>query len=43
VEELAAGVVVRSRGGASLLVPRELEGYERARATLAEWTVPAGE
>jgi len=42
VEESAAGVVVRSRGGATLLVPRELDGYERARATLAEWAAPAG-
>jgi hypothetical protein len=37
VEERPAGVVVRSRDGASLLVPRELEGYERARDVLAGW------
>jgi hypothetical protein len=37
VEERSAGLVVRSRGGASLLVPREVEGYERVRARLADW------
>jgi hypothetical protein len=42
VEERAAGLVVRSRGGASLLVPRELDGYERARELLAGWRPPAG-
>lgn len=40
VEERPAGLVVRGRGGASLLVPRELEGYERARARLAGWSAP---
>ena len=37
VEERAEGVVVRARGGATVLVPREVEGYERARAILAGW------
>lgn len=37
VEEQAAGIVVRARGGASLLVPREVGGYDRARALLAGW------
>jgi hypothetical protein len=37
IEERATGLVVRSRAGASLLVPREVEGYERARALLAAW------
>lgn len=41
VEERAGGVVVRGRGGASLLVPRELEGYDRARALLGAWAPPA--
>ena len=40
VEEHAAGLVVRGRGGASLLVPRELQGYERVRALLAGWAPP---
>jgi hypothetical protein len=37
VEERPAGLVVRGHGGASLLVPREVDGYERARARLASW------
>jgi hypothetical protein len=41
VEERSAGLVVRGRGGASLLVPREIDGYDRARARLAEWAAPA--
>ncbi len=40
VDERGAGLVVRGRGGASLLVPREIEGYERARALLAAWAAP---
>jgi hypothetical protein len=43
VEERAAGIVVRGRGGASLLAPRELEGYDRLRAALAAWAPRAGE
>jgi hypothetical protein len=42
VEERAAGLVVRGRGGASLLVPREVEGYDRARALVAAWAPPPG-
>ncbi len=41
VEERAAGLVVRSRAGAALLVPRELDGYERARDLLVAWSPPA--
>jgi hypothetical protein len=37
VEERGAGLVVRDRGGRALLVPREVEGYERVRALLAAW------
>jgi hypothetical protein len=37
VEERAAGVVVRDRSGRSLLVPREIEGYERALGLLQAW------
>ena len=40
VEERAQGLVVRSRSGQALLVPRELEGYERARELLAAWSPP---
>lgn len=42
VEERAAGIVVRGRSGASLLVPRELQGYERARDLLAGWAPERG-
>lgn len=37
IEERAAGLVVRDRAGRSLLVPRELEGYERVRELLSGW------
>jgi hypothetical protein len=37
VEEGAAGLVVRGRGGVALLVPREVEGYARLREALAAW------
>ncbi len=37
VEERAAGLVVRDRAGRSLLVPREVDGYERVRELLASW------
>jgi hypothetical protein len=48
VEERPEGVVVRGRGGAAVLVPRDVEGYERARAILSGWVpgahgVPAGQ
>ena len=37
VAEHATGLVVRGRDGAALLVPREVDGYDRARALLAGW------
>lgn len=37
VGEQAAGVVVRDRSGRALLVPREIDGYDRLRALLAGW------
>lgn len=37
VEEGGAGVIVRGREGALLLVPREVEGYGRVRELLAGW------
>jgi hypothetical protein len=40
VEERPAGLVVRGRDGASLLLPRELDGYERACARVAAWVRP---
>lgn len=43
VEERAGGVVVRGKGGAALLVPRELDGYDRVRARLAEWARGSGD
>jgi len=42
VAELPEGLVVRGRGGAALLVPRDLEGYARLRSALAGWTPPRG-
>jgi hypothetical protein len=42
VEERATGIVVRARSGTSLLVPRELQGYERVRDLLAGWAPPPG-
>lgn len=42
VGERADGIVVRARGGASLIVPRELEGYARLREALAGWGAAAG-
>lgn len=36
VGEAPAGIVVRSKG-AAVVVPRELEGYERIREVLAGW------
>ena len=38
VEERAEGLVVRGRSGAALLVPREIDGYARAREALAGWS-----
>ncbi len=37
IGERADGIVVRARGGAALLVPREIDGYARLRETLAAW------
>ena len=37
VGEAPAGIVVRARGGAAIVVPRELEGYERVRAAVSAW------
>jgi hypothetical protein len=37
IEERVAGVVVRDRAGRSLLVPREIDGYDRARGLLQAW------
>ncbi len=37
IEERAAGLVVRGRAGAALLVPREVEGYARVREALSGW------
>lgn len=37
IEERAAGLVVRDRGGRALLVPRELDGYDRVRGLLRAW------
>jgi hypothetical protein len=38
VEERPAGLVVRDRAGRALLVPRELDGYERVRELLRGWS-----
>lgn len=40
VEEGARGIVVRDRDGRGLLVPREIDGYDRIRAALEEWVPP---
>ncbi len=40
VEERPEGIVVRGRSGAALLVPRDLDGYTRAREALARWVAP---
>ncbi|HEX9400098.1 MAG TPA: hypothetical protein VF912_08320 [Anaeromyxobacter sp.] len=40
IGERAAGIVVSDRAGRALLVPRELEGYERVREALAAWGPP---
>jgi len=37
VGEAPAGLVVRSRGGHALVVPREIEGYDRLRSALSAW------
>jgi hypothetical protein len=37
VEEGPRGLAVRDRAGRGLLVPRELDGYERLRAALEAW------
>ena len=37
VEERPAGLAVRAAGGRAVVVPRELDGYERVRAALLAW------
>ncbi len=37
IGERVDGIVVRARGGAALLVPREIDGYARVRELLAGW------
>jgi hypothetical protein len=37
VEDRPEGLVVRARSGEALLVPREVDGYARAREALARW------
>ncbi|MFO0581504.1 MAG: hypothetical protein U0229_04455 [Anaeromyxobacter sp.] len=37
VGEAPAGVVVRAKGGQAIVVPRELDGYDRLRAAVASW------
>jgi len=37
VEERPEGLVVRGRSGAALLVPRDVDGFARAREALARW------
>lgn len=37
IGERADGIVVRARGGAALLVPRDIDGYARLREALAAW------
>lgn len=37
IEELPAGLAVRARDGRGIVVPRELDGYERVREVLAGW------
>ncbi len=37
IEEISAGLAVRARDGRGLVVPRELDGYERVREALAGW------
>ncbi len=41
VGERADGLVVRGRGGAVLIAPRDLEGYDRLREALAGWAPAA--
>ena len=37
IGETAEGLVLRGRGGALLLVPRDIDGYARVREALAGW------
>ncbi len=37
IEEIPAGLAIRDGRGRGLVVPRELDGYEGVRATLASW------
>lgn len=40
IDERGDGIVVRARSGPALLLPREIEGYERLRTLLAAWAPP---
>jgi hypothetical protein len=37
IEELRSGLAVRARDGRGVVVPREVDGYERIRDALAGW------
>jgi hypothetical protein len=41
VEERTVGLVVRGPAGRAVVVPRELDGYERVRAAVLAWRPPA--
>ncbi len=43
IGERPDGIVVRARGGAALLLPRELDGYARLREALAGWGIGAAD
>jgi hypothetical protein len=40
-EERPAGLVVRGPGGRAVVIPRELDGYERVRAAVLGWRASA--
>jgi MYXO-CTERM domain-containing protein len=42
VGEAPVGLVVRARQGPALVVPRELEAYDRVRAAILAWKPPSG-
>jgi hypothetical protein len=41
VEERPGGIAVRGPGGRAVIVPRELDGYERVREAVLAWWVPS--
>jgi hypothetical protein len=43
VDERPAGLVLRDRAGHALLVPREVDGYARARELLLAWRPEGGD